>query len=345
MRYYDIQISSSPFTPVSPDQEYDFLQNGVSQTPSPQAYQILKRYTSLKSDGSTDMGALQVEFDLPIAYFDTPAGSGHVKIWGVSLQDISQSSNFNGQNIEIYGGMSAGLPLANPKQQNLLLSGTIFQGFGNWQGTKQSLEFIIKPAAYSPAAISFNWENGIDFATMITNALKIAFGDTYSVDTSALTPGIVYPSAEYGYYENISQFAEYVRNVSLSINKTPGYPGVSIAIRNNTFIVSDGYYEPPFNLPVTKIDFKDLVGQPTWIDFGVVQIPLIMRGDIHMGDYIQTPQGYANVNVNNATYSASNYKNKTSFLGIYRVIGVRHVGNSRQADGNSWVTIIEAISL
>jgi len=319
------------------------LLNGVNQTPSPQAYKLLKRYTSLKSDGSTDMGALQVEMDLPVAAFDTPIGSAHVRIWGVSLQDVTQSSNFNGQNIEIYGGMSAGLPLANPKQQNLLVSGAIFQGFGNWQGTKQSLEFIIKPQAAGANAISFYWAAGMDFATLIKNALSDAFGNTYAVDTTGLTPGIVYPSAEYGYYENIGQFAQYIRNVSKSINKDVAYPGVSISIRNNTFIVSDGYVKPPLKQYTTNIDFKDLVGQPTWIDFGIIQLSLIMRGDIHVGDYIQTPLGYANIAVNNATYSAANLKNKTSFLGIYRVISVRHVGNSRQADGNSWVTIIEAI--
>src|ERR1700733_6962067 len=75
----------------------------------------------------TDPGALNVEMDINQAPANEPQGAAYVRVWGIPLATIAQSSNFNGKSIAVYGGMSSGLPLANPAQQGLLVQGLIQQ--------------------------------------------------------------------------------------------------------------------------------------------------------------------------------------------------------------------------
>ena len=65
-----------------------------------------------------------------------------------------------------------------------------------------------------------------------------------------------------------------------------------------------------------------------------------MRGDLNIGDYISFQSGIPVLNVVN---NNSQYRNKISFNGVFFITKLHHVGSSRQADGNAWVTIIEAI--
>ena len=95
-------------------------------------------------NGQNDPGALQVLIDIPIASLASPAFSGAaVKIYGIPLSMISQANNLRFKNIKVYGGFKAGLPLAKPAQSGLLVQGYIFQSFGNWKGTEQSLDLVI----------------------------------------------------------------------------------------------------------------------------------------------------------------------------------------------------------
>ena len=94
---------------------------------------IKKQWSSL--DGTTGnpiMGALNIEIDVPMAPLGVPAGDAYVRICGISLLGVGQSANLNGLYLAAYGGMSKGLPLANPEQNGLLVKGQIFQAFGNW---------------------------------------------------------------------------------------------------------------------------------------------------------------------------------------------------------------------
>ena len=100
--------------------------------------------------------AQNIEFDFLTSVDDIPLGGSSLRIEGISLEDVQYGQQFgaqliNGQykdgyDIRVYGGMGKGLPLANPAQQGLILSGTIFQSYGNWQGTDMTLDFVISPA-------------------------------------------------------------------------------------------------------------------------------------------------------------------------------------------------------
>ena len=90
-----------------------------------------------------------------------------------------------------------------------------------------------------------------------------------------------------------------------------------------------------------QIAFTDLVGTVTYIDVATLQVKTIMRGDLNVGDRIQLPEGTPVLNVIN---NYSQYRNTVSFSKSFlEITQLRHVGSSRQADGNSWCTVITAV--
>lgn len=129
------------------------------------------------------MGALNIELDILNYGYDSPAGQSFVRIWGIPLQEIAQASNLNMQNIQVYGGMQKGLPLANPAQAGLLVQGQIQQAFGNYISVNQTLDLIVVAGYASASApggtgspeasadIPFNWKAGVPLGTAIKNAL------------------------------------------------------------------------------------------------------------------------------------------------------------------------------
>jgi hypothetical protein len=296
---------------------------------------IYRRYTSYDAaSGSTLPGALTVELDIPVYTFETPAGAAYVRVWGIGLAEIGQSSNFNGKEIQVFGGMAKGLPLANPAQAGLLARGQIFQAFGNWQGVNQSLDFVFYAStgsASAPMNLVINWMAGMQLSAAINDTLQTAF-PTYK-RTINISPNLILSHDEPGLHQSLTQFASYINSVSKSIIGG-AYSGVRMVIRNGEIFVFDG------TTPTTpkKIVFTDLIGQPTWIDFGTIQIQCVMRADIQVGDYISLPQSQVTTTVQ----SNSQFRNSLVFQGSFLVNRVRHVGNFRQPDAASWVTVIDA---
>jgi hypothetical protein len=308
---------------------------------------LIRRYTSLNADGSTNLGALNVEIDCPVFTADLPMGNATIKVWGISIQDISQAldlgphfdANGNwvpGKNLQLFAGMAKGLPLANPKQYGLILQGQINSCFGNWQDTVQTLDFVVITAPGSqaqPVNITHEWPAGQNLGDMVKGALAVAYPNfKCSVETSS---NLILGQAEPGFYENIDQFAKYVREVSQHIVKTPGYLGVRIVAQNNQFIVSDATQTKP---AATTIAFTDLIGQPTWLDISTISFKTVMRADLKPLDYIVLPQ----TQVTTSAQSYAQYRQSPTFKGQFQIKSMRHVGNFRQASGESWVTVFEA---
>lgn len=290
--------------------------------------------TSQDAQGNFAPSALNVELDLPVSTFATPAGGGHVRVWGIPLSDISQSRSFKDKQIQIYGGMQKGLPLANPAQAGLLAQGVIVQPFGNWVGPNMTLEFIIQADGGTiamPKNIVHVWRKGTPLAEAIKNTMATAFpGYTAAI---AINSNLVLPHDEPGYYQTLTQFAQYVRQVSQTIIGGD-YQGVDIVLREKAFSIYD---ETTITTPKV-ISFYDLIGQPTWINPGQVQVKCVMRGDLSVGDYVTLPAGP----VIDTPQAYSAYRNTTTFQGTYQIDLQRHIGNFRQASADSWVTVIDA---
>lgn len=218
MRYYNIVISNADGSPY-------------------------RTYTSFPN-GKTDLGALDIEIDVSVTAFDAPINNPYVRIYGVSLQDIGQANDLNGKFITMSAGMQKGLPLANPAQAGQIFSGSIYFAFGNWQGTSQSLDLILNavqptPKSKAPNNIVWNWQAKTPMAQALATTFSGAFPTMkQSINISSK---LVMPTNEFGFYENLGQFATYIRELSLHIlGGTENYVGVSISASNGTIIVFDG---------------------------------------------------------------------------------------------------------
>lgn len=304
------------------------------------------KYSSLASGGisgdTSNPGALNVEMDIPVVPFATPMGGAKVVVWGIGLADIGQAANLVGKDIQIFGGMAKGLPLANPAQAGLLAQGFIFQPFGNWIGTEQTLDLIIMPGAgpngtgtaAGPRNIVLNWKKGTTLAAALKTTLSTAFqGFQQSINIS---DNLVRQADDVGYFQTVQQLALYVRQASKSIVKDEKYAGVDLVLVGKTFTAYDGTAAQSGT--VKQIAFQDLIGQPTWIEAPLIQWKTAMRADIAVGDTVKLPPSQ----ITNTQQAQSSLVNQQlNFQGNFTVSLVRHLGNFRQPDAASWVTVFE----
>lgn len=317
MRYYRITISQSDQTQVG-------FNNVV--------------YSTLNDDGTNNPMALRVDLDVFQGIFHEPSQNGLVTIYGVPFNDLNQSANFNNANITIEVGMSAGLPLANSQPTpGLIIQGTVLQAYGNWQGTDVRLNLVIIPSTIDPnqpANLSFNWQPGQPLheavATTLATAYKLPVLGTYSENLITTEP-------QPGVFFTMKAFSQYVNNISQSIVNNADNIGACISVDGNGFSLFDS--TKPIVKPI-QINFSDIIGNLTWLDVSTIQAKVVMRSDINVGSYITFPKGAPTVN--NAV-QFNQVRNLISFDGLFLVTQVHHVGSSRQANADSWVTVIDAI--
>lgn len=302
--------------------------------------------------GSTNMGALNVELDVPVTMLAVPSGAAYVKVWGVSLQQISQSADLNGMNIQVFAGMANGLPLAKPGQSGLLIQGTILQAFGNWMGTDQTLDIVIVPTYTTgansdgqatpqigtpndPVNITWDCPAGSSLSDSLAATLERA-GFSVSINISQ---NLVVTQDDKGFHGTVAQFATHIKILSQDINRDPTYPGIDMFIRHGSIIVADGTKQTT----PKEIAFSDLIGQPTWLSALTIQVNCVMRADINVGDYVKLPP-FA-VATMTAASQTQYLKNRFSFTGVFRVMAERHVGNYRSPDGQAWITSFDLAQL
>lgn len=319
---------------------------------APGATAPLRIWTS-QPNGVYDPGAWDVEFDVLAYDFAHPMGLSTLTIQGPSIQDLNQQisyagkiyKTFSGMTITLKGGMQKGLPLANPKQAGILTSGTIYQSFGNWEGTEQTLDFVIAPSPATfqqPANFVFQWTAGTPIAYALKNLLGTVYPG-YALNIN-VNPNLVLNHSEVHYCGTLQQFAQYVQAFTKARGQTmfgPTYPGVFIAITGgNTISCFDN--TPPASLPV-PISFNDLIGQPTWIAVDVMQMKLVMRADLSVGTYVTMPPKLipgAGTIISQAASLPSYNKNNATFQGLFKVIAQRHIGHFRGSDASNWATVV-----
>lgn len=304
---------------------------------------LYRRYKSLDDYGNFNPGCLMVEFDIQKYGMSTPMGSSLVRIYGVSIKEMQQAQqNMFGMTIKGFAGMSKGLPLAKQKQSGLVIEGEIQQPFGNWQGTELSLDMIITAGAgsvNSPVNITMPWGKGQKLSIALYFALQRAYPD-YKIKIE-ISDNLVMNYDAPIFCSSVQQLAANIKSISKSIIRDQNYSGVELCIFPGKEIRAwDSLTTTKKNAPI-QLEFTDLVGQPTWIEFNKVMIRTVMRADIQVGDFLKLPAGASTI-IQASSYSQ--YRNQAAFTGVFQVSAVRLVGNSRQADANSWVTIIEAFT-
>ena len=301
-------------------------------------------YSSINTLGLNNGSALRVELDLYEQLFHQTAQNSWVRIYGITYKDISQLANLNPDyankkfaKIQISVGMTKGLPFANPKQAGLVISGSILQSFANWQGNEISLDLIVGSAVGSPSNpvnLSWNWVK----ETTLESAIRTTLGTAYPTIPikGSLSNNLIYTETQPGMYYTLESFSSYVNSVSKTIITTPGYAGAGITINPDGFFLNDGTAPPK----KVNIKFTDIIGNLTWLNVSTIQAKLVMRGDLSVGEYVVFPKGSPATNLVN---SFSQNRNNISFQGVFQITKLRHLGSSRQADANSWVTVIDCI--
>lgn len=288
-------------------------------------------------------GALNIELDVPAAAFATPGGDAgaFVKIWGVSIAEILQAADLNGMFVQVYAGMMKGLPLAKPAQYGLIIEGTINQAFGNWVGTEMSLDWVVVAdmgSADAPKNIILNWVQGQTLQSALQATLATAFPSAKV--KFAISGNLVAPESIVGYYATVEELARDVLAASRYVINDPNYLGVQIFQQQGSFSIYDGT-SPTAPKPIA---FEDLIGQPTWIDQGVVQFKTVLRADFIVGDFVSFPKVLATTSAASAPPFGSGLKNKSSFDGTFQLTDVHHYGDFRQSDAAAWNTTFNATS-
>lgn len=347
MRFYDITITD----PANPSNK-----------------QI---YTSWFND-QNDPGALNVIFDFPVVPYSTTRGAAMIEISGIPLESISFATNLNNKNISISAGFKPGLPLATQVsryQEGPIVVGRILQAYGNWIGNNMTLNMVILPGtasaptqtatttAQQPAAaaatapaplgspqqpVDFNFimPLGVNMETAIRNALRTAlptFGPPQIKIKSIVASG---PRSFVA--RSITEFAQKIKQLSQQI-EGESYSGVEMTISNgNTIIVYDGSTV----IKQVDINFADLIGQPTWIEPFKIQFKCPLRADLQVGYNVTLPAGYYGIQPNDPTRLSPNpYRFQSAQQGTFRITELRHVGNFRQPDGNSWATVVTCVQI
>ena len=300
-----------------------------------------------------DPGALNIELDVPVSQLAKPQGAARLKIWGVGLQMLGQASQLAGMNVQLSAGMSAGLPLANAAQAGVILRGVVFQGYGNWEGSNQTLDLIVNPGPPGTTSsifnrpVSFSWPAGSSLADAINAALQATLPEFKR--QVFISPHLTLPNDEAGYYANPNQWADYLLGLTQPLGAQLlgfNYPGVSIVASGDTVYVFDGTASGTI---VTSLAFQDLIGQPTWISGTQIQFNTVLRADIGVGNKVKFPSGilapYALTSPAAAVPgNALPVNSKIAFQGTFVVNEVHHFGNFRDSAGDSWVTAFKATS-
>ena len=322
--------------------------------------------------GRTNPAALQIELDGGTSNQTDPDSNGaYLRIWGVGLEDLGNAKDFNFLNISVSAGMAKGLPLANPQQAGVVISGTISQAFGNWIGTEQTLDFIITPGGSSGDAggssggdsgagnFPFNWPANTPITAAIAQTLSTGLpGIEQSIHVSTV---LVANYDVVGFYTSLKQFADFIDGLSVSL-VGKDYPGITIALNDNAVSVSDGTGISAGSLAMAQVDgtvtngasaasklieFQSLIGQPTWIGSGVISVKTVLRADIQVNDIVTLPPTIANATgAAFPAYSANPSQYAVNFGGgKFQVSQVHHFGNFRQPAADAWATTYQMYSV
>jgi hypothetical protein len=354
VRYYNIKLTKADGSPMP----INSLKS--SAIPAGNITSLITGQGGANATG-TNPAALNVEFDMP--QYDGNAGgastANYIRVWGVSLQDLQKATDFNGGNLELSAGMSEGYPLATPSQRGLLVKGTIIQAFGNWLGTDMTLDFFISPLGVgsydAPGNYTLSGKKGEKVSDVIQRALKAALPpDTPSSAKVTIEMNVrsdrVLDADENSKHDTLTEFAQKVKTLTEGRDKNTGAvndQGVSItAAFDGVIRVSE---TDPARLPtrpdVKEIKFQDMLGQVTWAQPNMLTAKMVMRGDLHINQWIKFPQGLSTVTGGafSSFGTTTRLANNLTFSGVFQITQIHHWGNYRQADAMSWNTTVWAI--
>lgn len=311
--------------------------------------ETIRHWSSLDSNYRNDPSALKITFDILVYSGQAAAGGSILNIYGVSLEDLFHSNDLYGDpngapsnQIIVRGGMTKGLPLADPSQSGVLFSGVVFQSFANWVGTDMSLSIALMPSPYTsqyPGNFVLDWRKGQKLSDALTETFNRAlpgFNQSINIRTN-----IVAPSNHQMVAPTLDVLAQQLHQYTTDY--FPESPAVNMGIHHGAVIVWDGTVA----MTPIQIQFTDLVGQPTWIGPRQLEFVTQLRSDISIGDTIKMPKSMASlpgfVQTREAAYPSYN-RYQSTFTGEFVVQQVRHIGDNRSPSGGEWASVFIALA-
>ena len=346
-RYYRIELQDPDGDPI----KLDSFGNFSGPLPLQQGQALESGViTSLLPDGRTNPAALNVELDIEQVALHSGDMKSYVRIYGLALSDIfrrdlNPRKDGKANKIKISVGMAKGLPLADPRQQGVVVDATIYQAFGNWLGTDMTLDLVLGPGGLGspddPKNYVFNWERGKPLSDAIKETLKnspqsgleqqITISDD-RVGTEDHTPG---------YYGTLTQFAQAIQDMTAH-QRGKDDRGVYIYLNGQKIIVGDTSISS--DMQAKTINFQDLIGQVTWYAPTELTCKLVMRGDLDLLNLVTFPQGANVLTTSNAMPGLAQPPDKNSVGiasgGTFKVMRIHHWGNYRAADALAWNTTL-----
>ena len=294
---------------------------------------------------------LHIVFDALIAGYDVISSGTMIAVYGLPISMLSQSVQLSGYQLNLFAGFSAGLPLANPHQQGLIISGQIYNPYANWEGTDQSLNLIVNPSPLlndkgQTFSITIDGKKGEKLSDVLQRSLTQAFPG-FGIDI-AISDKLVLVEDEIGVYNRVGQLASMIRSQSFAMINQDSYTGVQMVLQHQVIRVFDN--TSANDNTGNMIAPQELIGQPTWIGPVSVSFKCPMRADLRCGDAVELPQNIISGSTSllsvNTERSSTTARNAVNFSGKFLITSVRHVGQYLSPDSsNAWVTIYEAVAL
>ncbi|WP_230951900.1 hypothetical protein [Burkholderia cepacia] len=352
MRYYDLKLTPTPDANQQSGTSASVTSllgpsgfaSGLVTKTAPTTAAASRTWTS-HPNGVFNPSAPDIEFDCPIADYATAPNAFTITIHGVSLADLSQATNFEGMQLSLQGGMKSGLPLANPLQAGVLVNGQVFQSYGNWEGTDMRLDLVVLPSSYTldnPGNIVLNWKAAQPLGPALTNALQVAYPGV-PIQMS-ISDRLVQNHDEVHFSATLQELAMFIQGITRGHFLGTDYGGVRVTLSSGRFLIWDDTFEPP----QIQIEFKDLIGQPTWVENNVMVFKTVLRSDLQVGARVLMPRGLQNspgmVTATQQSFPSTNKDYyQTAFQGLFQISELRHIGSYRSPAGTSWVTVVKCI--
>ena len=158
-------------------------------------------------------------------------------------------------------------------------------------------------------------------------------------------PGLKLPYQDAGMYQNMQQYAGFLKDLSHSILGAKNYDGIKMSSHGNTIDVTDGT-QPAINQGIIQV--VDIIGQPTWVDQFTIHLKVVLRADLHIRDSFTLPPNILialgpDANPLGPNGSASPQRGHITVEGMtFTINRILHVGDFRSPHGSDWSTNYEA---
>lgn len=293
-----------------------------------------KNWRSHDKNQLQKIGALKITLHGSVTSFHQPAGDVELSIWGLGLLEITKNIDYSGKLVRIILGMGRGLPFSNPKNIGLSLTGVV-KGFAypKIEGINQYLNFMIIPGAEWQDSVSISWQKGEKLSDVLSRALNGKDNVEIKIREDLAMFDGSQNIRESTAFHTKKAFGEFLYLYSKEAIKEESYPGISVYPKDNGFLITDNSVK---KTPI-KLNAYEFIEMPSFQQPGIYNAPILVRGDIKVGDDIEIPDRMQ-IRLNQDSIMLP--RNMLSLKGVFNVLSITYNINSRGNSGQDYIMIL-----